>query len=214
MKRKSMATLIGGLLSVCLIGVGFASWIIVQGDSQEAAGTVKVEQVKTKKMEISYEWLDGNDNSFEFTGVAEANTGWFRSDTDTPEDLTNTIRVTVTNPELLTGNKIGLVFECSDAENLSAVTTTKNYINAPVITDHTVDSSKIVAATEDSPSKYTFDVEIKFTWGTEFGNVNPYTYYNADGKTAAEYAEKASQALTEFYNKMNGLSFTLTIRTE
>lgn len=213
MKRKSMATLIGGLLSVCLIGVGFASWIIVQGDSKEVAGSVKVEEVKTKKMEITYEWVDG-DSVFEFTGTAGSNTGWFRSDTDTPEDLTNTLRITVTNPEYLTNNTIGLDFVSSNQDSLAAVTTTKNYINAPVINNHTVDTSKIVAASADSPSKYTFDLEITFTWGSVFGEKNPYTYYNSDGKTAETHADVASEALTEFYSYMNGLSFTLTIRTE
>ena len=36
MKRKSLATLLSGFLTVCLTGVGFASWLIVQGEEKEA----------------------------------------------------------------------------------------------------------------------------------------------------------------------------------
>ena len=60
MKKKSLAALLSGLLTVSLTGVGFASWIIVQGDTKQVTGTVNVETISDKTTTITYDWANNN----------------------------------------------------------------------------------------------------------------------------------------------------------
>ena len=63
MKRKAMTALMGGLLSVCLVGVGFASWVISQGAETSLTGNVKVEKVENKTAKFEDVHWSANNNT-------------------------------------------------------------------------------------------------------------------------------------------------------
>lgn len=222
MKKKSLSLLLSGLLTVCLTGVGFASWIIVQGDTEEVeTGEVVVEQVTEKNITIETSWKNSQ-NTFNFTGISGANSGWLRSDTETPERLSLTLVVTIKNAEYDADGKVAISFTASNPTNYTDVTTTdkrttqdetQTYLIAPTITDHTIDteSANFTAAVGETPSSYTFELPITFQWGQFFGGQNPYTYYQ--GKDYASNVEEAKNALGDLYSKMDGMTFTVELVT-
>lgn len=214
MKRKSLSLLLSGLLTVCLTGVGFASWLIVQGEEKEAqTGEVVVEKVEDKKMSITTSWKDSKD-TFNFTGVAGANTGWLRSDTTKPELLSLTLVVTVQNAAYDADKTIDIEFEASNPTNYTTVTTAdkrdadgdQTYLIAPSISDHAIVETNIA---EDG--SYTFELPITFQWGNFFENKNPYNYYQ--GKDYSSNVTEAKTALGELYSLLDKMSFTITLTT-
>lgn len=62
MKKKSLATLISGLLAVSLVGVGFASWVIIQGASEKKEGSVNVETITKTNISIEAYWADNDED--------------------------------------------------------------------------------------------------------------------------------------------------------
>ena len=223
MKRKSLSLLLSGLLTVCLTGVGFASWLIVQGETKTYnTGTVVVETVSEKSITISAIWKDSKD-TFNFTGLENANTGWLRSDTKTPADLDLTLVVTVLNMEFDADGIVEIGFTPSNTTKYENVTKdmkndvdgNQSYLVAPTISNHTFDedSASFTAANGDTPSSYVFEVPVAFTWGQYFGGVNPYTYYNADGRTYSSHGAEAKTALTDLHTQLDGMHFTVSIKT-
>lgn len=215
MKRKSLSLLLSGLLTVCLTGVGFASWLIVQGEEKEATtGEVVVETVEDKKMSITTSWKDSKD-TFNFTGIAGANTGWLRSDTTKPELLSLTLVVTVQNAAYDADQTIDIEFEASNPTNYTTVTTAdkrdaiegdQTYLIAPSISDHAIVESNIAG-----DGSYTFELPITFQWGQFFEKKNPYTYYQ--GKDYSTNVNEAKTALGELYTLLDKMSFTITLTT-
>ena len=50
MKKKSLATLLSGFLTVALTGVGFASWLITGGAEKTSGGNITVETVDDRRV--------------------------------------------------------------------------------------------------------------------------------------------------------------------
>ena len=102
MKKKSLAALLSGLLTVSLTGVGFASWIIVSDASKTLAdvGSVTVEAVEDRRLSVDASITDGN---VKFGPKEAKSEGWLitTSTLTAQEDLTFTFSVTVSNSNYL-----------------------------------------------------------------------------------------------------------------
>ena len=214
MKKKSLSLLLSGLLTVCLTGVGFASWLIVQGDTKDdlADGTVVVEEVEDVQITIDASWANGN--TFQFTAPSNANSGWLRSDTTAPEKLSLTLNVSITNASYEADQKVEISFTPSDNTKYTNVTKdldpvtegVQSYLVGPGTLDHSIVKNNI-----GSDDKYSFTATIAFTWGQFFGGMNPYSYYS--DKDFSTYKDEASDALTDMYTNLNGLTFKVVIKT-
>ncbi|MBE6143047.1 MAG: hypothetical protein E7177_03570 [Erysipelotrichaceae bacterium] len=79
MKKKSLATLISGLLAVSLVGVGFASWVIIQGASEQKEGSVNVETITKTNISIEANWAD-NDEDYTCEKLTEEQKGMKNED--------------------------------------------------------------------------------------------------------------------------------------
>lgn len=230
MKRKSMATLIGGLLSVCLIGVGFASWIIVQGDSEEVQGNVRVEEVVDKSVFIEAELATDDDGYFNFTSPKSSNDtvpgfeegDWLRSDTTTKEKMSVVFDVTVTNPENEKDSAVS-VNVAPDAK----FTGIENFVS--LVANENIDLT-------GQTGTYTTTLTVTFKWGTYFGGQNPYEFFNAkdagakvkdtagftsahatvDGHDADSWtwAQEAEYVLSTLQTTLAGAVVTVTLTVE
>ena len=174
MKRKSMATLIGGLLSVCLIGVGFASWIIVQGDSEEVQGNVRVEEVIDRSVFVDAKLATDDDGYFNFTSPKSskdtdpgfADSDWLRSNTDNKAKMDVVLDVTVTNPKNEKDAKVSV-----DVELDAKFAGIEKYVTL-------VDTADI-DLTGQTADTYETQLTVSFAWGEYFGKQNPYAFYNS-----------------------------------
>ena len=107
MKKKSLAALLSAFLTVCLTGVGFASWLIIGGDTETYKdGSIAVETVSDKRTKIeSVSVKEGSNSTIVFGPTAAAKTdttSWLRASSDAAtENLSFTLQFTVANAKRL-----------------------------------------------------------------------------------------------------------------
>ena len=224
MKRKTLTLTLSILACLALIGVGFAAWIISADTSTNAEGNIIVDTVTDKSYVISAaSWKDGNSKiSFGAPKKAEMNEegAWLTNDsTGEAENLTVTYRLTVTYAD--TTPATGLVKSNKIAATFGAPNDT-NYNKA--ISDKLIIAPESTITTETSAGVY--EITVTFKWGKHFANsadasegVNPYTYYNGNGRKATDkigetsttYMEDAKTSLKTLEDIGAKVTFTLTI---
>lgn len=206
MKKKTLSTLLSGLLAVSLTGVGFASWIIVENGKETKTGSVAVETVVKDKVTLTFAWSDNDGDlntsddtgdsilSFGYAG-AGTNTGWLRNTKEADEGC----------KEL----KFTLIGTSSEDSTVN--------LGASIAV---VDNNNGWATATSDEKKYIKDIDVSLVdgngtisvkWGDAFDNKNPYDYYNGEGKTAADYADEAFERLEELAELLEGVTFTLTV---
>lgn len=222
MKRKTLTLTLSILACLALIGVGFASWIISANTSTNAKGNIIVDTVTDNSYVISAaSWKDGN-SKISFGAPKEMNvTGaWLTNNsTDKTENLTVTYQLTVTYADttpatgLVDSNKIVATFGApKDPKYNKAIS--DGLIIAP--------ESTIITETSDG----VYEITVTYKWGKHFANsadategVNPYTYYNGNGRqandiigeTSTTYMQDAKTSLKTLEDIGENVEFTLTI---
>ena len=193
MKKKSLATLLSGFLTVALTGVGFASWIITGGDEQSTSGNVTAEKVENRKTSITISDT-GNDTTVCFghdaTGVTEK---WFKVEgTPAAADMKAEINFTVEN-----GSYSTISFSVDE--------TLQKYIDDKYIT-LSYDGFTQLTTNESTNCKVT----LNFGWGQKYNFMNPYKYFNNIASPSPDDINNALD-LNNLYNSLNSKTFTLTI---
>lgn len=224
MKRKSMSLLMGSLLTVCLVGVGFASWIIIEGDKELVTGTVNVETVEKKTLTITATWDETNDATgtndsvFSFGSSVETDTGWLRNTTGEGERLSLNLDVSVANYQYLSSVKATIAVKTNASSFAEAVGA--EYVTNPVlkVAGSELTDGAVPAAQYDDDGKFTINASI--AWG-DFWGMNPYAFYNAGHKasdivpdTETTYADHAYTHLGALKTKLDGVTFEITIEVE
>lgn len=222
MKRKTLTLTLSILACLALIGVGFASWIISADATKNEKGNIIVDTVTDKSYVISAaSWKDGN-SKISFGAPKEMNiTGaWLTNDsTDKTENLTVTYQLTVTYAD--TKPATGLV----DSKKIAATFGAPNDPNyKKAISDGLIIAPESTIITETSAGVY--EITVTYKWGKHFANsagategVNPYTYYNGNGRQATDkigetsttYMQDAKTSLKTLEDIGANVEFTLTI---
>lgn len=206
MKRKTLTLTLSILACLALIGVGFASWIISADTSATDEGSFIVDTVTDNRLVATGRWITINGTevtsdensakvSFGAPATMDKTGAWLTNDkTGTTEKLTVVYELTVKTK----GNSTAVTGLTSTeiTSSLSCAATYKGYIVLP-----TAVVSEVGAGV--------YRLTLEFKWGSKFGGVNPYEYYN--GKTYTD--ELAQTALTDLgeIKKLNSQKFTLTI---
>ena len=225
MKLKKKSGLIGAVVALScasLVSVGFAAWVISQGDTKTIDGNIVVDTVENREHTISFTPTSGTSINFTRPETPSATTySWLSETTSNYENLVATYNVSVANVDgtaaaakaqfsatLQSGTVSGNTFteDAANAGYNAAVTAT--YVAAlptPVVADGSV-----------SNGTWSTTVTITFAWGAYFGNQNPYYFYNAhkasDVKSGeVTYAQDANTALTALNSALNGISYRLTL---
>lgn len=213
MKRKTLTLTLSILACLALIGVGFASWVIsAEVSATPAEGSFIVDTVNDKSYKVEGAWLDSQSKiTFGAPATMNASNPWLTNDSEgKTENLTVTYQLTVTygNGTKATGiaNKITAVVTAPADKNYTAA------VNGKLIIAPT--NATVVEAPEGN-GKY--NITVTYQWGEHFGNVNPYTYYNA--KTATDklsgtettYMQDAKTSLETLSKIEASVVFTLNI---
>lgn len=203
MKRKTMTLVLCLLAALALVSVGFASWVISAGTSETTEGTITVDDVVDKRLQITKpQWAKGN--TFYFGGpTAEqkkqvTKTAWLTND-DAEEKLTLSFTFTVSfkGTTYTKGDAVvtGSIAEQGEA-NLYGIAKNEGYVGElPEV---------VITEGEDG----LFTATITFTWGEKFDNTNPYVYYN-NNKTESD-AQTAIDSLNAL-QALNAAKFTITL---
>lgn len=213
MKRKTLTLTLSILACLALIGVGFASWVIsAEVSATPAEGSFIVDTVNDKSYKVEGAWLDSQSKiTFGAPATMNASNPWLTNDSEgKTENLTVTYQLTVTygNGTKATGiaNKITAVVTAPADKNYTAA------VNGKLIIAPT--NATVVEAPEGN-GKY--NITVTYQWGEHFGNVNPYTHYNA--KTATDklsgtettYMQDAKTSLETLSKIEASVVFTLNI---
>ncbi|MCI5789008.1 MAG: hypothetical protein MR002_06665 [Acholeplasmatales bacterium] len=214
MKRKTLTLTLSILACLALIGVGFASWIIsAEVSATPAEGSFIVDTVTDRSYNVEGAWLS-NQSNITFgapTTMNNVENAWLTNNSeDKKENLTVTYQLTV---------KYGDNTPATGIKD-KIITT----VSAPADTNYTaaVDGGLIIAPTnatvvEAPEGNGKYNITVTYQWGEHFGNVNPYTYYNA--KTATDklsgtettYMQDAKKSLDTLSKIEETVKFTLNI---
>ena len=221
MKRKTLTLTLSILACLALIGVGFASWIISADAIKEAEGNIIVDTVTDKSYVISEaSWKDGNSKiSFGAPKEMKEPNAWLTNNSaGEAENLTVTYQLTVTYADttpatgLVDSKKIAVTFGAPNDPNYKKAI-----------------SDELIIAPENTTIKETsagvYEITVTYKWGKHFANsataegVNPYTYYNGNGRKATDkigetsttYMQDAKTSLETLQAIGANVKFTLTI---
>ena len=221
MKRKTLTLTLSILACLALIGVGFASWIISADAIKEAEGNIIVDTVTDKSYVISEaSWKDGNSKiSFGAPKEMKEPNAWLTNNSaGEAENLTVTYQLKVTYSDstpvegLVNSNKITATFGAPDDSNYKKA-----------ISDGLIIAPESTTIKELSGGVY--EITVTYKWGKHFANsataegVNPYTYYNGNGRKATDkigetsttYMQDAKTSLETLQAIGANVKFTLTI---
>ena len=239
-RSKMIAASIAILSSAAVVSTGFAAWVISGGDNKQAGGTIKADLVSsslhtitglTATQTITYGglaeanqdktitkddvWLE-NDGletllaafSFKVENVQS-------EDLDKPTNVFKTITLTETNPTATTSYTAmatsGYVATLDSYKMETIIYTEKQ----PDLynTDHTSHTGMYLVkgnAEEKATTTINFTLYIVFGWGTNFGSMNPWNFYNSQKNVSKENKDSAQTAL----NTLHNMDATLQVKIE
>lgn len=224
MKRKTLTLTLSILACLALIGVGFASWVISADAIKEAEGNIIVDTVTDKSYVISAASWKGGNSKISFGApkkaeMTEPNAWLTNNSAGEAENLTVTYQLTVTYAD--TTPATGLV----DSKKIAATFGAPNDPNyKKAISDELIIAPESTIITETSAGVY--EITVTYKWGKHFANsagaeegVNPYTYYNGNGRQATDkigetsttYMQDAKTSLKTLEDIGANVEFTLTI---
>ena len=168
-KRKIILFGVIVFMSIALISIGFAAWVMSQEKKQSTSGNVTVGAVTEGNIEITLDELTVKD--FKFEPKESDTTGRVRNDGTNFESLTVTVTGTIKNTQFL--KEATIKMNVKDAVKQAE---TAGYIILPECANSEV---VLTTLTESGTNEKKFSYEITFRWGSKFGNVNPGEYYDS-----------------------------------
>ena len=238
MNRRTLTIVVGILLTLSLIGVGFASWVITAGDTEEVSGNIQVETVTDKRLELSntkivaYTQTEEGQvveyKNFIFGKGTKGTNSWLDATEVEQEQLSATLTFNLKYKDgtqiVLSGENKNVTLSVSfddDTQTLLDAAVTAGYIKA-------------VPQLKVNGSNGNYSVTITFEWGKLFNNQNPFKWYNdnavdgeysydakgfagekgTEGITTATYGDHASEFLAKMYSHFNGQNYVIVINAE
>lgn len=224
MKRKNLVLLLCMLVTLSLVGVGFAAWVINGSTNAEAEGNLSATEVVDNRLGADVSFTDdsivfGATENYDYTGKWLTYEGsiedleatlviivW-KKDTAGNAVLSKTnegIEITLDNPAPEEGQTASALYTA----------TSGNYIvwNPPVLVDSVATTTTTEGIEGESRPAYKFTYKISFSWGDAFGGQNPVSYYNAlnGGVFNDDVADEAKEALQLMYN-LNEQKFNVKV---
>ena len=208
MKKSKLITMaLSFLLTIGMVSAGFAAWVISADVVEEVNGTVTVDEIFDKRIDLG---VTATETSVYFGKPSAENTKaftkpWFTNDGDDVEDLTMSLSFKINNLAKLKDDfkvtKIKIVVTIDETQFGEV----ENYIQVPKSTYVTgADSNGIITLGSTDTFTATLNFDWTDAWNTDLGNgkssCNPYNYFNsfdANAKVDGEsYATKALNAMT------------------
>lgn len=244
MKRKTMTMMLCLLTVLSLVGVGFASWIINDGDEEVRNGNIVVDTVSDERLELTVTPLQLSsgvhntalDINFTAPSGYDNNNKWLQSDTTVYESLEVSFNCTVSKKNNTTFTSVNDIVLTLDFTEPALTKQQQKVQNGELVTDgegqpvfETVDTAYgaakkancfafatsvdgKTAAKDESDNNIsglfisnltlsqdketiTFELTIKYVWGTAFGGENPFDFYAAKAKASTKCNEAVGNIL-------------------
>lgn len=196
-KRKIILFAVFVFISIALISTGFAAWVMSSDTQTNADGNLSVGVVSDSSLKIEItNKTDLEAFNFMFEPVAIDNTGAWRYDGKNAEALSFIITGTISHYAVLAEN--GLTIEMTLPDGMEEAIN-KGYIVAPSCASLTEEDTlvahpQVITVTPDGNGGGTFSYELKFTWGTKFGGLNPALYFDGDTVEGGKIVKSSDQS--------------------
>ena len=230
MKLKKKSGLISAVIALScasLVSVGFASWVISQGDTKSVTGTIYVDEVSTQAHTITATWVASDSLSAAESsapvvsyGPKDHNsTGWLKNNDGTVEALTFYLKINVANIAN-DADYISCLGLTMTADAGYATAATANLVGSLPALGATAGNGvgTIVKGTGAAGTSGSWEAvyTISFKWGSVFNYQNPEDYYSDKSATAeitsgVTYAQHAQTNLQALNDDLSGVTFTLAI---
>ena len=187
MKRRSLTLVICLLATLSLASVGFASWVISAGDTENVTGNVVVQTVTDKRLEIKNGAFEKDGlitlDSIKFgipsedDGYDPSENDWLKPDgAEFPEDILSIKYIFDLN--FVSGGEVVIEGASKNVELTAEFVDdgTKEWIEQAVTFGY-IEQPTLMVAKNAVTGKY--ECTITFQWGALFENKNPWEYYNA-----------------------------------
>ena len=239
MKRKSVIMIIMTFMLLTLVGVGFATWIIIEPTKESTAeGNIKVEKVESKvAWQFDAKWVDADGKEIGENKEPEIVFGmpsetvkkaWLTNNNIAKENLTVYLYVKANETDVEVGEddyaKIDLLAiittqTVGDGQETTTVPTLSEYLKEVATVSVTVKEDKTnTPVNELSKTQLQEGVTLKITFGWMYKDgdtpvtENPYTYFNS--KDYETYHVAANTYLTNLYNKLENCSFKVVLTAD
>ena len=222
MKKRNLSLLLVVLTCLSFVGIGFASWLILNPVKSESTGNITVETVSAESYTVTAQWYtDAACNNvaatptIHFGGAVGRDTAandWVKF-SGNDQSLTLYLKVTVDGT--LPGNGFDVSIAITDDANTDwADSVSANYVVAPTIkkgddVKTTLASSDFTDVEGSLTQKYVI-LSVNFAWGSAFNSQNPEIYYNGQTRTDT-LAAAAKTALEQIY-KLSAVSYKVTVQ--
>ncbi len=187
-KRKGILMASAILGSAAIVSTGFAAWVVSTNVTQGATGNIEVDDVKDKRVTMTTPTFVGEDKLVSF-GIKQTHStisgAWLTNDTTTLyEDLDVSFKFTPNWKGTNITDDIPLTFSIAVSGNHTLTYSSDDTTNYGTAKDLTLITLPDLSSYNKSykPGEEVA-VDLKFGWGTAFGEENPYTYFNTT-KTA------------------------------
>ncbi len=216
MKRRIITIAVSFLLCIGMVGAGFAAWVITGNTTDAKQGSIEVQEVVDKRLEISLAWketgVEGADDDAKiiFGKHATDTCSWLANDSEVNEKLTATLVITVSNHKDLLDAGLTYDFTFALAETGGNGSTTGYSLAVGENLVGALQNPASVTASSATDDTVTYEVDVTFSWGTAFGGVNPITHY-AGSDYAKDTADTVKGQLENLNTYLTGIGYSLTV---
>ena len=217
MKLKKKSGLISAVIALScasIVSVGFASWVISQGDDETVQGQILVDEVVDGSHVLTVNASGVNPIAFKANKLT-AGKGWLTAD-PVGENLSAVYNITVTN--LDSNSKISATLKSGHMDGTTFVEDTASTGYLKAYADGLVGQlpTPVIATGSANGTSWETTVSLTFTWGSHFGGANPMDYYNdfeadAEISTGVTYAADASEKLNLLKTDLTDVVYQLKI---
>ncbi|MDD6801102.1 MAG: hypothetical protein PUE65_00825 [Mollicutes bacterium] len=231
MKKKAMIMAVASLGSMALIGTGFAGWVISARTTTQAAGVMVAYDVKDQRFNKinAGKWTNGKEgtptgekaNIVFGKSKTEVSNQWLHYDTAAmeTESLSDTYVFEVSSKDTSDSGSFTVALSSGTPEGFVVTDTNDAWKNATTGAKAAVNPTPAIVFLKDdgaTDGKYTFaegkatvKMKITFSWGSAFGERNPFDYYN--GKEATEENVMEAVNSLNLVKALNKVAFTVNL---
>ena len=186
------------LLGVAAVSSSAVAAYVITGGNQSGSANLDPSDIEIVNNTANLK-VEAKDSTLKFQPLAPVSSGRLQS-TDNG-DLTAVITLTFDSNTQAVIPALDVTIQ---AKNGTDDAVTKGYIVNPENRSLTYNDFK------GSEGKWTYDLTLEWSWGVEFGNTDPCTYYNSGAGSATEEATMLAE-LEAFKTAVANTTFTVSI---